>query len=401
MDTLDRFTRNLRDGLNLLEQLRGHGVKLIPLDSRRVVDIDEDYGWRDVVEEFTAAEWERRKIRRRVIRSYEGRRERGATTSNKVPLGVRKDGDRLVPSDDSWLAAEIDRRVLAGESRQSVVRWIRSVHAKGWKSATSLRRMLVNPAYEAAGVRSAEDAAKLRVLDKQLGAQFGEKLKRKYDHEFTGVFRCAACGYRMHSVVGRKGETLVCDRHIDHPSFNVLVDERVRSAWAGYLSRVQTDAFVQEWSGGEAGETAELRRGLQRQIARFDQQASELARRRDRAFDLLVDGDPAIEQQARTMLRKVDADEKTVALQQAAVASELLSLPEPRTRDVAQLRELLRQFRNAYDLKDVRKRNRWNRMLCAMFDSNPVIARVGYRKIAISWPELDAAVATDRNTLAV
>src|SRR6185312_228547 len=81
IDAMDRFTRSLRDGLNLIEELRSHGVGLLPIDWHRdkPLDLNLDRDWADVVDEFTTAEAERRRIRKRIRRAYEGRRERGAT----------------------------------------------------------------------------------------------------------------------------------------------------------------------------------------------------------------------------------------------------------------------------------------------------------------------------------
>jgi DNA invertase Pin-like site-specific DNA recombinase len=394
VDTLDRFTRDATDGLLLLRQLRGHGVGLLPLDWRRAapIDLDDDRDWQDVYDEFGAAERERRRIRRRVVRSYEGRRERGATTANRTPLGVRKNGDRLEPSADAWLIVECDRRLLAGESMRTVFAWMRSVMPTSWATLAALNRAMRNEAYVAAGVRSADAHARIGAIVEENATRFGVMLKRKHDHEFTGVFACARCGYRMKSIVVRGGtqERLVCDRRLDHPAVSIVVDERVTSWWSAALRELRAGAGVERWARGEDREIAELRRGLQRQLAACDQRAADLRRRQDRAFDLLVDGDPAIEERARDLLRGVNADVGALELHRATVADELAKLPEPAARDAAAVRFLVEQIAQRYPEWSIEERGRLNRALCAAFGSSPRIERVGRREIAITWDVLAA-----------
>jgi len=88
VDTIDRFTRNLQDGLNLLERFRGHVVRLFPLDWDEPVDLDNDRDWKNVVQELMAADYERRRIRTRMNRSFQGRRAPIAHFSN--PLYVHR-----------------------------------------------------------------------------------------------------------------------------------------------------------------------------------------------------------------------------------------------------------------------------------------------------------------------
>lgn len=217
VDTLDRFTRNLREGLNTLEQLRGHHVGLLPLDwqRREPIDLDNDSDWSQVVEEFQAAERERRRIRKRVKRSYEGRRERGATTTNRAPFGLRKVGDRLVPDAQSvWIVDDAEARALAGEDFLAIARWAKSLHPAAWSTASSVRTAFENDSYVLAGARTPDRHRALCEMLALRASRFGQR--RENESEFTGVILCGPCfdAGNLALMTGR----LQRKRGIDYPA---------------------------------------------------------------------------------------------------------------------------------------------------------------------------------------
>lgn len=413
VDTLDRFTRNLRDGLNLLEELRGHRVGLLPLDwhRSRPIAVDDDSDWRDVVEEFTGAERERRRIRRRVLRSYEGRRERGATTSNRAPFGTRKVGDRLVEDPETaWIVREVDARLVAGEPSPSILVWARAAHPNAWKVRASILAAAANPRYVTAGVRTPETHRQLATLLERHRARYGTSVTRRHDHEFTGVFHCPRCGHLMSGfpVSGRQGVICPTMNRADggHPIF-IVAASKFSAQWGRYLRRLEAidGEQLRRWAAGDLGPHASRTRALYRRISDLEQRTAALKARRDAAFDLFADPDPAVRNQARRLLAEVDSDEGALEREREIVLAELSASPAPR-RDADELEALLGSLASLYDAATIRERNALNRALCAHLGSHPTIERPDgpnaspatrrYVPATITWPEADALLRRKR-----
>lgn len=398
--TLDRFTRDATDGLVLIRSLRGKGVKLLPLDWDRAdpIDLDNDRDWDTVYSEFGAAERERRRIAKRIKTSYEGRRERGATTVNSPPFGLAKEGDRLVPGPMAHIVAAVDARYLAGEDPMTTLAWAYEASGgKSWTGRTGIRLAMLNPGYVAAGVRSIETAAALITLLKSRDKRHG--MMRKHDHEFTGVFECGQCGAVM-------GERLLHDPYTNedvpaivcqagyrlnkaHKTFTVRVS-KIEDAWREFIGRLSgSEDSLRDWERSLAdSEPVRASRSLERRIASLDAEEARLAKRRDTAFDLLDDSTAAVKAQARKMLTDVERDEIGLHAQREALRGEQVRVATD-TRTVDGLREALRAYGELYDGATVRQRNALNRALVAAIGSKPVIERLGATKwatVRITWP---------------
>lgn len=402
IQTLDRFTRNLKDGLNLLEELRGHHVGLLPLDWRRTsaLDIDDDRDWADVVAEFTAAERERRRISRRVKDSYEGRRARGAVLANRTPFGLLRQGDHFVPGPDAWIVAEAEQRLLRGDGQLGIVSWVRDVAPEaGWKTIYGLYACMVNEHYVRAGARTPERHRELRDYLRGIRSRFGQR--RENEHEFTGLFRCS-CGELLYGAVAwRKGvgyPTLRCNSLLKDPrghntSYAV---SKVADQWLSLVRDLQADdAALERWAKGAPSDDRE--KHLQRRLAAVDQRAAALKRRRDAAFDLLGSGDATLERQARQALTELDTDEMELRVQREAVLGELARIPSATRRDPEALRAQIAQFVRVYQRAGTRRRNELNRALVRAIGSHPVLYREGDGKaanrapITILWTALTSA----------
>jgi DNA invertase Pin-like site-specific DNA recombinase len=193
VDTIDRFSRNLRDGLDLLERFRTAGTALLPLDWDEPVDLSSDRDWRSVVQELTGADYERRRIRSRILKHYNARRARGATLHTKCPFGLRKDGDILVPIPELQSVMRGAERVfLMGGTREDVLKYVqKKAPDRAWKTHMGPRRFLRNPEYVKAGARTPEVQAQ---IDARLAY---EKIKHprngRHDHRMARVFSCGLC----------------------------------------------------------------------------------------------------------------------------------------------------------------------------------------------------------------
>ena len=382
VDTMDRFSRNLEDVFDVFKVLRERGINIWPLDWGResppdIIRYDsEDYiRARD---EVIAAQHERKRIRSRTLRSYEGRRERGATTANRTPIGVVRDGDRLAPGPLADLVADLDDRFLAGMHIRELARF--TATQGGWTRPESIRRALTNRAYVTAGVRTPEKQAAIDAEMAARRARFGETKKRSHDHEFTGVFLCP-CGRLMFSVFDGE-EYLRCGAH----PFQVLA-RLVRPLWLAYLERFTEVAWAERWAAA-AEPSDDRRRRLHHQLGEIDQRAAGTRRRRAAAFDLLGDPDPAMHGQARKLLGEIEEDERALEVTRRLLEAEYATLPKAPGRDAGALREALGHLRELYDAAPARWRNGANRRLCAMIGGHPTIARSGKRggfSYALEW----------------
>ena len=423
IETLDRFTRDLGDGLNLLKELRGKGIGLLPLDWRREkpINLDDDRDWRDVVDEFTSAESERRRIRRRVIRAYEGRRERGATTVYKTPLGVLKQGDRLVPDPaTAWIIHEIDRRILARESTYEVATWCRTV-AGAFTARMSITCAIRNRNYVVAGVRDEATQAALDQYTEMGRTRIGHG--SKHQHILTGAVACGYCvelGFAPEESImfgginaGYAGKgprvyvtMLKCERGYDqgasrHPLFSTA-EHRVLPSWDAYVEKIshllEDRAAMGRWIARDRVGNDEKRAALERRLAQLDQRGAAVKQRRDRAFDMLGDKGDAVDRQARQALREIDGDEMEIHATREAILSEMRRTESP-ARDEKALRDMLRGYRKTYAKVSSLRKNELNRLLCRATGSFPLLKRVGPlgkhpgkgpgAEAVFWWPEMD------------
>lgn len=395
VDTLDRFTRNLRDGMNLLEELRGHGVGLLPLDWQRTtpLNLDEDRDWADVVEEFTTAEKERRRISKRVKRSYEGRRERGAVLANRTPFGLLRQGDRFVPGKQVWIVREAEDRALRGEPLLRIVDWLRATDDDAWGSVRGLKDAFANEHYVMAGARSVERHRALAGFLQVQSLRHGQR--RKFDHEFTGVFLCGECSELMYGRTqvkrGRTFSSVVCSRiqdtDEDRHYFSVAVT-KIGAEWERYLHKLATSrALLEQWANRGNTDDTQRERDLQRRLATFDQRLAALKQRRDTAFDMLGESG-TVAKQARKLLQDVERDEMEIAVQREAILGELARTTSAPKRDPYWLHEQLRQYLRVYCGADVPTRNRLNLGLVTAIGSRPRVYKVGAEPL-VEWTELE------------
>lgn len=408
IDSLDRFTRTLREGLVLLELLRGHHVGLLPMDWDRAhpIDVDDDHDWENVVHEFQIAEGENRRRSRRMIRSYEGRRERGATTCTTEPFGLRRRRDGFEPGEYAWVVNETDRRYLAGEHVLETLSWLHALDVGAWTSRNGLRTALLSEHYVAAGVRTPETAAAIKAL---LRSRDGRRAgtRREIPHEFAGVFACARCVEqnrderdsimgsftKFHKRSGRWYEAVACEysqRLVKrHKPFNVSVD-RISPVWFDLLKQLRGDeeAIAQWATTGPTAETARKRLHLERSLSRLEQEETVLSSQRLSAFGHLSDPDRSIAAQARKALLEIDAEETVMQGKRDVIRGELAALDAVR-RDPERLKAALANFGEIYKSADAAQRNVANRALVHAVGSRPRLQREGASKwadLTVSWP---------------
>jgi len=219
VDTIDRFSRNLQEGLNLLERFRGHGIRLLPLDWDEPIDLDDDRDWKNVVQELTAADYERRRIRARVNRSVQARRDRGATLHSNPPFGLQRVGDMLVPDPlRAPLIHKIDRMFIGGTSQEKIVQFVQSIlGTEAWQSRSGPINCLQNTEIVKAGLRT--PSTQKRINERFEAARRTYGLPHRFAHPMSGVFACGFCvdcGANPNDalLIGRFGCAIGCNARL-------------------------------------------------------------------------------------------------------------------------------------------------------------------------------------------
>lgn len=412
VDTLDRWSRTLREGLNTLELLRGHRVGLLPLDWERddPIDVDNDSDWSLVVRYFVAAEDENRSRSRRMRRSWEGRRARGAPMRNVAPFGLVRVGDAYEAGPDAAIIADIDNRYLAGENIADILTWLLDRAPGAWSSRNGLRTALLSTDYVRARVRTPETAQAIRALMASRKSHHGAR--RKHAHEFAGVFACGRCvelGFAPQDAL--MGESLKQEKRtgewrpaincqdsgstikLRHRPFSIAVS-RIAAAWLELLEFKGEDAarLADEWARA-GSDVSTKRRALERSLGRLDGDEAKIAARRDAALDLMAE-EPAARRQAVVALTAIDADLASLHARRQVVLSDLAALSET-PRDANWLREQLENYRSVYAECDLATRNRLNRLLCVGIGSPPVLSRSGNHRwapISLTWDSLSVSI---------
>ncbi len=328
VDTIDRFTRNVEDGFRMIREITDTGGKLFSIEAGEAVDFADLNSWRDFAHNLMDAEAERRRIARRIKKSYDDRRARGVLLGNRVPFGLVRGGTkaepRAVPDEEPLLEGglspaaiirEIDRRVVSGEPLRDVGAWV-MLTTKGCrrsvKSIANYKHILQHPLMVASGVRTPEVQAKIA------GRLSGNAAKRQrtHDHPMTGVACCPLCigegvAERDALLVAGPHGNLVCRRaqltknRLQKPEhrFSVkeaYVERRFRQV-IGFLTA--SEAMLEAYAESrQQSPDADALRHLESRLARLDERTVDMEERRNKAFRHL---DTDLDDQARKMLQAV------------------------------------------------------------------------------------------------
>jgi DNA invertase Pin-like site-specific DNA recombinase len=402
VDTLDRFTRNATDGLVTVRALRGHSVALLPLDWHRAapINLDDDRDWQEIYDEFGAAAREHRRISRRVRRSYEGRRERGATTHSHPPFGLKKVGDRLEPHPETaWIIRDLDAKFIAGESQRDLVHWLRSVTAGQIGSRRGVRNLLANGTFVIGGLRSPDTHAAIQARIRFLAAKFGSV--STHDSALTGVVACGRCldrGVPMNRSLmcaswqkTNKTAGLVCHLR-GHSKFQVTVD-LIEPLFAKFLERWQAPSTIERWAV-EPTESEHVQKiqDLNRRLSGIEQREAVVKSRRDAALDLLSDPSATMKKQGKKALLELESDERSLGVERGLILAEIANTPAPAVRQPEDAAALLEGLVETYWALELRERNELARALCQTLGSHPRVSRKGKKSttISLTWPELAA-----------
>jgi DNA invertase Pin-like site-specific DNA recombinase len=404
VDSLDRYTREMFGGTAQVVALWKSGVDLWELEYAQDEDgnpiperdrpfdqhndTDRDYIWK----KFADAEAERRRIRKRQVKSVAIKRSRKASVTNRPGFGlvlyppvdhtVAKDPNacnRQVIADPDPLkqqiCREVDEHFLAGWSTRRILDWLHATYPKAgmWKSRRGLTQYLrdepitirrkgkrdnktgqrINGTgkvlrqteaghYVRSGLRSSGDQAKIRELLK--GRTYGADRPTDNQHELSGLIACGHCvdvldkqpeNARMHGRMANGKEALACERH--RPNFYVTAD-RVLELWEPYFDELADAAVARKvvklWKEQPLKDAAtKQRRVIESEISKLQQRMAQLDRDRNAAVRLAGSDKPGVVKEAEAALEQVVAQRAEVQAEISKQERALLELPTNANRD--------------------------------------------------------------------
>jgi DNA invertase Pin-like site-specific DNA recombinase len=403
VDTLDRFTRSLRDGLNLLEDLRGRDIRLFSIEAGRAFNPDSIDDWEFLVAEFQGAQRERMRNSARMNKSFNGRKARNATTHNRAPFGLVKRDDRLVPHPGfADVVREVDRRYVSGETLAQILAFVRQVSPdEGWKAENGIRLALQNSEYVRAGLRTPDMQGEIDA--RRASGQGRYRAGAISVHSLSGVFACGKCARvgavsllhgnspsRDQRAYGRHGARLVClgSRHKRH-SDNFGVQESVlEMILLNMFDRMIADfGVLQAWHDrGEAMFLGSPEHLLRKRLEGIERQQSGLQHSRREIVSLTSQPSPGVREEVERLIQEVAKQERRLAEERIDVLRELsrhASRPKMCLDDIRQ-----RVHRMAETWRDATpaEQGAIARSLVQAVGSHPIVLREGRcQKIGVEW----------------
>jgi DNA invertase Pin-like site-specific DNA recombinase len=385
VDSADRFTRNTLDGGRWVSHITdlGVGLAIIEHDEGRLLDMRTHADRAFVANAFLIADAERDRMAKRQLKRYAATRAAGATTTNRPSWGLilaeGQRGRRRLMTDPrrGSVIAEVDRRILSGESVAKVVEWLKVEHPGSWSERSSLAQMLRDEqgSYVSTGARAAETQSRLRemfserrhifgrdrrrsvpvrnaleTLERELRGETGERPPLR-DHPLAGVLACGLC-----VAAGRRAESsLMTGYYVNGNSQPFALScigrrngKRVHRRWSVGVHRIipllfdkleklrdprVLDACWERWSAEPVTpQAASQRTGLERLLASCDEEEATIEIEVTAAFRLISSPRPGVVAEAERLLERCNANRLALAAKRSAILSRIADLPAPRVR---------------------------------------------------------------------
>lgn len=210
---LDRWTRNVREYYKAQDVLDAHNV------SWRA--IHEDYetetaaGRLKVNIMLAVAQDEADRTSERIKAVFEDKRRKGLVPTGSVPLGIRLEAGKYVPSDEAQRARDIFLTFIATRSPTETAR-------RHGMTANGIRYLLRNETYKTAGVI---DGNTWDTAQSILRSRAQRMVRTDRVYLFSGLLICPHCGSRLTVVRVDNYVYYRCPRHFDGMCPGIHVSE--------------------------------------------------------------------------------------------------------------------------------------------------------------------------------
>lgn len=400
VDTIDRFSRNLKDGLDLLERFKGLGIRLLALDWEQPVDLDDDRDWKNVVQELTAADYERRRIRARCKKGFAARRARGATLHNSAPFGLIRDGDVLLPDERfRSILQRADRMCVAGKSFFSILHYVQE-HApnNAWITTAGLSHYFKNELFVSCGMRSRVTQGRINERLQQNHELYGHR--KGYIHSMIGVFACGLCvGFggspeaclmcaNCTAKAQKHGSRLICQRrHEQRIGVQEHIVEMLLLAILEALLSSPVDPITANLHSLQSSHEYVLYKHLEK----LEAGQTNFRKQRIDALHQLESVRKPIVVKIRHLLENLNEKEAGLMQRRQRILLELLSISLARSStSSSQLKQEIRNALNRWPSLDNTEKNHIAKAVCKAVGSHPLLYRnIGYPNEALAtWREL-------------
>lgn len=210
---LDRWTRNVREYYKAQDVLDAHNV------SWRA--IHEDYetetaaGRLKVNIMLAVAQDEADRTSERIKAVFEDKRRKGLVPTGSVPLGIRLEAGKYVPSDEAHRARDIFLTFIATRSPTETAR-------RHGMTANGIRYLLRNETYKTAGVI---DGNTWDTAQSILRSRAQRMVRTDRVYLFSGLLICPHCGSHLTVVRVDNYVYYRCPRHFDGMCPGIHVSE--------------------------------------------------------------------------------------------------------------------------------------------------------------------------------
>lgn len=182
---LDRWTRNIREYYKAQDVLDAHGVAWRALH--------EDYetqtaaGRLKVNIMLAVAQDEADRTSERIKAVFEDKRKRGVVPTGSVPLGVKIENGKYVPSEDAQTVREIFEYFISTRSTTLCVK-------RYGRTGTGIRNLIRNRTYLVAGV---VDEQTFTTANEIIAQRSQRHVRSDRIYLFSGLMTCPLCGSKM------------------------------------------------------------------------------------------------------------------------------------------------------------------------------------------------------------
>ncbi|MFZ0451076.1 MAG: recombinase family protein [Desulfatiglandaceae bacterium] len=312
---IGRFTRNVRELLELSDYFRKHDAHLISLQE----SIDTSTPAGKLLFTFTGAlaEWEREEISERVKASVIVRAKMGKSLGGKAPYGYKWVDKRLEIDDE--VAPVIKLIFETFKNFRNVKRTIRHLTGQGYSlkgnkiTHTTLLRILNNPAYKGKRIvnstrslgngqrweRKSADEWIIQevptIVSERLWRECQVVLKerntnpppRESGYPFGGLVKCKKCGSKMYYAYTVKKDSSQVPRYVCRFCHSKVDENELDEAFLGGLKHLvlKTDTIVHELKNKRAKLIDK-----ENELERLKKEISKSTNRLSKLMDIFADG---------------------------------------------------------------------------------------------------------------
>lgn len=211
---LDRLYRSIRHYLNMMDVLDSHGVGWTAI-WEPIYDTTTPQGRLIVNQMMSIAQFEAENTGQRIRQVFDYKVNQGEVVSGSVPFGYSIVNKRLVPNEDADIVRDLFRHYNVNNNLSELNRYALNTYGIS-RCKTGMKRILTNKKY--IGVNRNNKNFCEPIIDREVFESVNRKLSmnikngRAYEYIFSGMIRCAECGFAY--AAGTESKTCGDTKHL-------------------------------------------------------------------------------------------------------------------------------------------------------------------------------------------